>query len=168
MLLVTCDYDRPALDVLSIPRDTYFAQAEGTAKTPGRGAFSSDTPLETAAELVSQLTGTRVDATVIVDAEALAGLVDAVGGVTCAVPRDMDYDDPAQGLSIHLTEGTRHLDGEQFVGLLRYRAGERSQRELSPGGPGPDPNPAAGHRGPGGGGLRMLSGTDHGLDGLGG
>lgn len=123
VLLVTCDYDRPALDVLSIPRDTYFAQAEGTAKTPGRGAFSSDTPLETAAELVSQLTGTRVDATVIVGAEALAGLVDAVGGVTCAVPRDMDYDDPAQGLSIHLTEGTRHLDGEQFVGLLRYRLG---------------------------------------------
>lgn len=35
----------------------------------------------------------------------------------------MDYDDPAQGLSIHLTEGTRHLDGEQFVGLLRYRLG---------------------------------------------
>ncbi len=130
VLLVTCDCDRPALDVLSIPRDTYFAQAEGTAKTPGRGAFSSDTPLETAAELVSQLTGTRVDATVIVSTEALAGLVDAVGGVTCAVPQNMDYDDPAQGLSIHLKEGTRHLDGEQFVGLVRYRLGTISARVI--------------------------------------
>ena len=123
VLLATYDCGKPALDILSIPRNTCFAQTGGEVRTPGNGAFASDQPLETAAELVSRLTGTEVSGTVIVDTQALAELVDALGGVTCTVPLNMDYEDPAQGLSIHLAEGTQHLDGEQFVGLLSYQMG---------------------------------------------
>lgn len=35
----------------------------------------------------------------------------------------MDYDDPWQGLSIHLQKGLQTLDGGQAMGLVRFRSG---------------------------------------------
>jgi len=47
--------------------------------------------------------------------------VDYLGGVDFYVPCDMDYDDPAQELSIHYTEGMQHLDGQQCMEVCRFR-----------------------------------------------
>lgn len=123
ILLVTYDPTAPSLDVLSIPRNTYLDDAALPVQTLCMGGYGSDTPLETMKERVSGLTGTPVDSFFAVDTAGLAGLVDAVGGVDCDVPLDMDYDDPYQELSIHLRKGRHHLTGEQFVSLLRYRRG---------------------------------------------
>ena len=59
--------------------------------------------------------------------DAFVELVDLVGGVDFDVPMDMDYDDPSQDLYIHLKKGEQHLDGEQAMGLVRFRKGYATQ-----------------------------------------
>jgi len=54
-------------------------------------------------------------------------LVDLVGGVEFHVPQRMFYNDPSQDLYIDLQEGLQTLDGEQAMGLVRYRKGYASQ-----------------------------------------
>ena len=121
VMQVTYDLTEPSLHVLSIPRDTYFEHAETIVKKPGAYGFASVKNGYEMKEMVSELTGIPVDYSVTVDVEVLAQLVDFIGGVECNVPQNMDYDDPYQDLSIHLKAGQQQLNGEQFVGLLRYR-----------------------------------------------
>ena len=47
--------------------------------------------------------------------------MDTIGGVDYDVPVSMNYDDPDQGLSIHLESGYQHLDGNSAVGVVRWR-----------------------------------------------
>ena len=49
--------------------------------------------------------------------------MDTFGGVKFYVPMDMDYEDPAQDLYIHLEQGYQKLNGEKAVQLMRYRSG---------------------------------------------
>ncbi len=58
-----------------------------------------------------------------VDFDALTYIIDSIGGVKFDVPRDMNYDDPIQDLSIHLDKGYQVLNGSQSEQLIRYRAG---------------------------------------------
>ena len=37
------------------------------------------------------------------------------------VPLDMDYEDPAQNLSIHISQGYQTLNGQQAMGVVRFR-----------------------------------------------
>ena len=50
----------------------------------------------------------------------------AIGGVSLNVPADMDYDDPAQSLHIHLDAGDQVLSGEQAQMFVRFRSGYAS------------------------------------------
>ena len=72
---------------------------------------------------VGKLTGITPDFYVMVQWEAVGQMVDALGGVYFDVPFDMDYDDPTPGqdLHIHLKEGYQKLDGDQAMGLIRWR-----------------------------------------------
>ena len=65
----------------------------------------------------------KLDHWVLCGLSAVREAVDAIGGVTVDVPYDMDYDDPDQNLSIHLTAGHQTLNGTQAEGLIRYRSG---------------------------------------------
>ena len=55
--------------------------------------------------------------------DAVGEMVEALGGVYFDVPFDMDYDDPTPGqdLHIHLKEGYQKLNGEEAMGLIRWR-----------------------------------------------
>ena len=70
---------------------------------------------------MGKLTGIVPDFYVVVQWEAVGELVDAIGGVEFDVPFDMDYDDPAQDLHIHIKGGNQVLDGEDAMGLIRWR-----------------------------------------------
>ena len=48
-------------------------------------------------------------------------LIDALGGVTVNVPKDMKYNDFSQHLYIDLKKGIQHLDGDKAMQFLRYR-----------------------------------------------
>jgi len=130
IMLAEFDGDAPALRITSIPRDTPVKYKARTVPlgyvydAAGGGAAGLDAVKERAAAL----TGVAADDTILLDTQALAALVDAMGGVTFDVPMDMDYEDQTQGLSIHLSRGRQLLNGEQAAGLVRFR--DRNHGEL--------------------------------------
>ena len=65
----------------------------------------------------------NLDYYALVSTSSFRKIVDAIGGVWFDVPEDMDYDDPEQGLSIHLKKGNQLLDGKAAEGLIRFRSG---------------------------------------------
>ena len=124
------------LNVVSIPRDTltnlkhevkkansayhYAAYYSGIQSSSYYGCDPIETMRE---ELVKSFLGFDVDGYILVNMEAAAKVVDAIGGVEFDVPSGMDYDDPTQDLHIHIPEGRQTLTGEQFVQLMRFRSG---------------------------------------------
>lgn len=69
--------------------------------------------------------GFEPDYQVIVEWEAVGKIVEAMGGVWFDVPRDMNYEDPYQDLSIHQKKGYRLLSGDDAMQVLRYRHDNR-------------------------------------------
>ncbi len=122
VMLASFDKAADKLMLFQIPRDTYFASGSGDYKKIN-GACRR---LGGAAELcdsLSEALGLPIGGYVEFDTEFVSAAVDFVGGVTLNVPCDMDYEDPAQKLSIHLKKGKQTLDGESAVGFIRYRSG---------------------------------------------
>ena len=111
--------------LMSIPRDTYIYgnyylpkinSVYGSAGTGERGIKALE-------EKIGNTFGIWVDGYVLVDLEAFEKIVDMVGGVYVEVPMNMNYDDPSQGLYIHLNKGWQTLDGAHAIQLCRYRYG---------------------------------------------
>jgi len=123
IMLAEFDAEVPALHITSIPRDTSVEYKSRTVKlgyvydAAGGGGTGQDAVKRS----VAALTGVTADDTILLDTQALATLVDSIGGVTFDVPMDMNYEDSTQGLSIHLNKGKQLLDGEQAAGLVRFR-----------------------------------------------
>ena len=66
--------------------------------------------------------GFEPDYQVIVEWEAVGEIVDAMDGVWFDVPRDMDYDDPYQDLSIHSDKGYQLSNRRAgHAACIRYR-----------------------------------------------
>ena len=112
------------MDFVSIPRDTYINRDWEVRKincvyTAARNAGESG--LEALRTAVCELCGFEADCCVVVSLETVVEAIDLMGGVYFDVPFDMDYEDAAQGLSIHIPAGYQKLDGEQCVQLCRYR-----------------------------------------------
>ena len=118
------------LDVVSIPRDTLVNVSWGVKKlNTVLSAVRGD-----AGEFLANLggfIGFTPDCYAIVDNKATEKLVDCIGGVYYNVPRDMDYEDPIQNLSIHIPQGYRLLSGAEAMQVLRYRLGENNSGYLN-------------------------------------
>ena len=131
MLLVTFDSVNKEVHGMSLPRDTMINSSHSGAGHRLNAVYNynkgsdPDTQLEkgiTALKReVGKLTGIIPDFYVVVQWEAVGELVEAIGGVEFDVPFDMDYDDPAQDLHIHLKAGQQTLSGEDAMGLIRWR-----------------------------------------------
>ena len=74
-------------------------------------------------EYVSECVGFCPDGYMLIDLNVFVELVDLMGGVRFDVPCDMYYNDPTQDLYINLTAGEQTLNGEQAMGLVRFRSG---------------------------------------------
>ena len=74
-------------------------------------------------ESFGDLMGYVPDFYVMVDLQAFAALVDAVGGVYYDVPVNMYYNDPAQDLYINISAGEQLLNGEDALKVVRFRSG---------------------------------------------
>lgn len=109
--------------LLSIPRDTNVGNDSVDGKinslysTKGRG----DKGIEALKAKVTEITGIEINYHVLFKTKILRELVDEIGGVTVDVPINMNYDDPEQGLYIHLKKGTQKLTGKQAEGFCRFR-----------------------------------------------
>ncbi len=125
IMLLNIDRASRAIHLMSIPRDTRVDSSYWPHKI--NGAYSANgggaDGIEALMGYVTDCVGFRPDGYVMIDLSCFVELVDLFGGVEFSVPQDMFYDDPAQGLHIALNAGEQRLDGEQAMGLVRFRYG---------------------------------------------
>lgn len=113
---------------VSIPRDTLVTRpecnrADGT-KVPSAqrvmfNSIYSQVGSACVVKTVEKISGIRMDHYMEIDFAGFKGLVDAIGGVTVTV--DKDIHDASSGLD--LTAGTHRLDGTQSLEFVRTRHG---------------------------------------------
>lgn len=126
ILVASLDSINNTASVMSIPRDT-MSNVKRTVKKINAaysiGAKNGKGNIDNLKAEVADLIGFEVDNYVVVNLTAFEELIDAIGGVTIDVPRNMNYDDPYQNLHIHIEKGLQTLNGQQAVGFVRYRSG---------------------------------------------
>ncbi|MDF5718509.1 MAG: LCP family protein [Rhizonema sp. NSF051] len=120
MLLVRLLPDTHQINILSIPRDT-LVQLPSVSHAKINDANVRGGP-KLAAEAVSHLLGDiPIDRYVRVDTEGFIHLVDALGGVEVNIPKQMNYTDHTQKLSIHFSPGLQKLNGQHLQEYVRFR-----------------------------------------------
>ncbi|MEM9508131.1 MAG: LCP family protein [Cyanobacteria bacterium P01_E01_bin.35] len=120
MLLLRFDPQAEKVAVLSIPRDTrVYIDGHGVRKINHANEYGG--PALTASVASELLGGINIDRYVRVNVQGVEKLIDALGGVTVNVPKDMKYNDFSQHLYIDLKKGIQHLDGDKAMQFLRYR-----------------------------------------------
>lgn len=123
MLLLRFDPATGEMTVLSIPRDTR-TYVEGVGETKINSANYYGGPASSARAISELLGGTPIDRYVRINVQGVEKLIDALGGVTVNVPKDMQYQDDSQHLYINLKQGPQHLDGDEAMQFLRFRYDE--------------------------------------------
>lgn len=123
MMLASYDVTNQKLIVMNIPRDTMVNVSWDIKRINSVYNYygGGEKGIKKVYQEVSQLVGFEPDYQVVIEWEAVGKLVDAIGGVYFDVPRNMNYDDPYQDLSIHIDKGYQKLDGNQAMGVIRYR-----------------------------------------------
>ncbi|MEG2221868.1 MAG: LCP family protein [Oscillospiraceae bacterium] len=126
MMLASYNVTEQKMTVMSIPRDTMvnvpwdIKRINSVYNYYGGG----DKGIAALNQEISQLVGFVPDYQVIIEWDAFGDLVEAIGGVWFDVPRNMDYEDPYQDLSIHIKKGYQLLNREQAMGVIRFRDGK--------------------------------------------
>jgi len=123
LLLLRFDPDSQKLVLLSIPRDTR-TRVEGYGITKINAANAYGGPALTAKAVNRLLGGVEIDRYIRINVQGVEKLIDALGGVTIYVPRDMNYRDDSQHFYVNLKAGEQHLNGSQALQFLRFRYGE--------------------------------------------
>lgn len=120
MLIAQLDFDKKSITGLSIPRDTGLRFPGGPLhKINAYHAYGGADLSKKAVEQL--LPGVSIDRVVTVNFEGFVDMVNAVGGVPIDVEKNMDYDDKAGALHIHLKKGPQMMDGETAEGYVRFR-----------------------------------------------
>lgn len=129
IILASFDRKGKSLDLISIPRDTYYHikgydRADekkvnaiyGRSKSKGGGAHGT---MRVAANILK----VPIHHYVTLSYDGVENIIDSLDGVKVNIPFDMDYNDPYSNppLSIKLKKGTRVLKGKEAVGFLRFR-----------------------------------------------
>ena len=127
MLLASYDVTNQKATVMSIPRDTMVNVSWDLKKINSVYNMygGGEKGIQHLYKEIAQLVGFEPDYQVVVEWEAVGEIVDAMGGVYFDVPRNMNYDDPTQDLHIHINKGYQLLNGEQAMGVIRYRHDNR-------------------------------------------
>ena len=112
------------INMVSIPRDTMINKGLLKVNTAYQGDLASGgNGIDGLLKEMKKLLGFDIDSYAVVDVDAVAKLIDAIGGVYFDVPMDMVYQDGSQGLDINIKAGYQKLSGEDAVKVLRYRKG---------------------------------------------
>ena len=122
MLLLRFNPRTEELVVLSVPRDTRALVSGSLTKI--NEANRQGGPALTAESVSNLLGGVAIDRYVRINVQGVEKLIDALGGVTVDVPKDMKYQDDSQHLYINLKAGRQNLDGDQALQFLRFRYDE--------------------------------------------
>lgn len=127
MMLASYDLKNQRVDIISVPRDTYYYRPDyySAAAQKINSIYHTDGLIPTVEAVSDVLLGIPINYYVIVDYEAIETIVDEMGGVPMYIDRTMQYDDPydTPPLHIYFEEGYHLLNGEDAVKFLRFRKG---------------------------------------------
>lgn len=126
IILTSLDRDTKKVDMISIPRDTYYWRKgyDRPAEERKVNAAYPDHGIEATKKIVSDiLMDIPIDYYVKVDYRGVEKIVDAIGGVKVNIPINMNYDDEwdKPELHIHFSKGTKILNGQEAIEFLRFR-----------------------------------------------
>jgi LCP family protein required for cell wall assembly len=125
IMLGSYDMENQKVDVISIPRDTYYERpgAKSAAQKKINAIYGASGAAGTAAAVRDILGGMPIHYYAVVKFEGVAEVIDSIGGVTVNIPINMDYDDnyAKPPLHIHFKKGEQTLNGEDAVKFLRFR-----------------------------------------------
>lgn len=123
ILLISLENDTGRVRFINIPRDTWVKLPDPNSQMKLKNVYAMGGPSMMVRQ-VSNLLGISVHQYITLDMATFAKLVDALGGIDLYVESDMEYEDPAAELTIHIKQGYQHLDGEHAQQYLRYRSQE--------------------------------------------
>ena len=119
LMVAFVDLDQKSVRLLSIPRDTYVS-VPGNGSTKINHAFAYG-GIDLTKQTLAENFGIEADYYATVDFEGFKSVIDAVGGVTIDVPKDMRK--LSEG--IDLSAGPdQHLNGDQSLQFVRFRDSE--------------------------------------------
>lgn len=132
IMVFSVDNVKNTIKVLSIPRDTRITLNTGKSiKINSCLGFQSREKFMI--ETIKTVTKMPIHYYCEVNFEGFKNIIDILGGVDYNVPYDMNYDDPAQDLHIHLKAGMQHLDGQAAHDFVRFRHNNKSEDVYAPG-----------------------------------
>ncbi len=133
MMIIHFDVASGDMAVMQIPRDT-CAMYNGAHRKLNSifGTFYNDAQTNGAKDPESEALATftgfleqnlciGIDFSAIMNLDGFVNIVDAIGGVELDVPFNMNYEDKAQGLYIHLNKGRQTLTGKMAEQFVRFR-----------------------------------------------
>ncbi|MCR5481910.1 MAG: LCP family protein [Clostridia bacterium] len=131
IMLGSYNLDDQHVDIISVPRDTYYYRkgaSGGSLKI--NSIYAKDGAVGTAEAVSSVLMDIPINYYVVISYDAVAKVVDAMGGVPMEIPNingkgGMYYNDPydTPPLKIALPAGQQLLDGKKAIQFLRFRKG---------------------------------------------
>lgn len=123
LILATIDTETQLISLLSIPRDTRtYLPGHGDAKINSVASLKGIPVLE---QQVADLTGVPIDGYVETNFDGFKEIIDALGGITINVEKNMYYETgDAQDGIINLHKGVQRLNGEQALQYARFRHDE--------------------------------------------
>lgn len=121
--IIVLNYNDKAnrMSMLSIPRDTRVQiPGHGMDKINAANVFGGP---ELVTKTVSQLIGVPIEYYILTNFYGFKDIVDALGGVTLNVEKDMRHSEKAYGgeFAINLKKGEQRLDGDKALQYVRYR-----------------------------------------------
>jgi LCP family protein required for cell wall assembly len=127
IMLGSYDMKNQHVDVISIPRDTYYDRPE--ADSPGahkiNAIYRNGTAVGTAEAVSDLLMGIPINYYAVVSYKGIGKIVDSIGGVPVEIPFHMYYKDPTDKppLFIDIPEGPTIIDSSNVEEYLRFRKG---------------------------------------------
>lgn len=136
-MIASTDFNSKQIRVASIPRDGWVQHwqngknrgydklghtyAYGQQQNLRNKEDSQQGGINRATETVEQMLDIEIDHYVVIEFEGFIKLIDAMGGLDVDVEKNMDWEDRAGNLYIHLKKGEQHLSGEQVMQYARFR-----------------------------------------------
>jgi len=127
IILASFDMDLKHLDLISVPRDTYYYRGPGynDAAHHKINAVYRKNPVNSAKAVSEILMDIPINYYVLFSYEGVAAIVNSMDGVPMNIQKPMKYSDPLDTPPLHIDipAGEQILYGEQAVHFLRYRSG---------------------------------------------
>ena len=122
ILVMHLNSNQNHLGVLSIPRDTRVnIDTYGSTRINHAYAYGGVKLLR---DSVSSFLNIPIDYYIQVDLSSVSKIINAIGGVSIDIKKDIQYTDRAGDVYIDLKQGEQLLNGDQAVQFLRFRQDE--------------------------------------------